>query len=449
MNVYQFSENWHKDGKEPSLCFFLRKEPNVREIVRLTFPTWQNLALQNLLRYVEHQNVKGRFNKFDVLKILQNPEKRHPESYLMKEGSDYREIPKQIYDYLIDKCLAFDREPKQKNLTWIDYSRYISTEDVYDNPYNGNEHFYFSDFYPVTDIVQKQPEPTKQLLEHLENCKCGCKLHVRMSDLGYTTLHCMNPYCPVKLPFVLADIARTLGIVGIGSIVFEATVWRIFCENIKKHGTPTVCLREVLNENYFLQFNGATGDKMQEFWEKLNEFSGPLSDLVKLSSLPYVGEIASDVYTPRIVEAPPATFQEFYMQIKGGKVKSLRVAFILWLYLADIKHLLKCTKTKLKDADTVVYIAITGSVSFVQEDGEIVKFKNKQAYIDALNEALKNHGMDNDFRFALKKSLSSKCLCLINDSSSGSGKNNYAQELGIPVIKSNEIFNLIREVYYE
>ena len=212
---------------------------------------------------------------------------------------------------------------------------------------------------------------------------------------------------------------------------------------------PEVRLKDVLNEKYFLQFNAVTGDKMQDFWAKLNEFSGPLSDLVKLSSLPYIGEIASDIITLDMINANISNFEEFWAFIKGKKVKSPRIAFIFWLYFADIKHLLTCTKTKLKDADTVVYIAITGSVAFQQNDGEIVKFANKQEYVDALNAALEEHGMGGDFRFSLKKKITANCLCLINDSGLKGLQNADAQYLGIPVIKSNEIFNLIREVYYE
>jgi len=57
--------------------------------------------------------------------------------------------------------------------------------------------------------------------------------------------------------------------------------------------------------------------------------------------------------------------------------------------------------------------------------------------------------MGGDFRFSLKKKITANCLCLINDSGLKGLQNADAQYLGIPVIKSNEIFNLIKEVYYE
>ena len=446
MNIYNFSRVWYRDGFEPSLYFFLQETD---ELVRLTFPTWKSRILQNTLRYLEHCNAVNEFNKFKLLSFLSNPNKSPITEYKRVVSSDPRVLPLSVYNFLLDNKLATQEDPRQKIVTWIDQSRGISSEDVYNNPYDTGDHLYFQGFHPLQEVLQKQSDSVRQMFSLLDKCGCGCTLHVRSSTLGYTTLHCMNPYCPTKLPFVLADIARGLGIVGLGPSVFESTVWGIFCDNILRHGVPSVRLSDVMNEAYFTQFSGATGDKMMDMWGKLSEYSEPLPSLIKLVSLPYIGDIAAETYTADVIQEMPPDFNTFYRAIKGGRVSDQRVAFILWLYLYDIQHMVNCTQTRLKDAEVILKVAITGSVRLVEENGNIVKFTNKQTYIDALNESLCEADMGQDFRFELKNTVSAACLCLINDSNMESGQARHAENIGVPVIKSNEIFKLVKEVYYE
>ena len=446
MNIYHFSKMVNTTDKEPTLEFRLLNSDNC---IKLTFPSWKNKELQNILRFVEYINVTNDFNPFKIRRVINDPRSTYHMYYVEMNSDKTRTIPEEICNYLIDNNLAENRDPKQMTLRWIDKTNHISSEDIYDNQYDGGDHFYFNDFYSLTSIIKDQSDGVKELLGGLTYCKCGCVLHVRLSDLGYTTLHCLNPYCPVKLPFVLSDIAKNLDIVGLGSVVFETTIWRIFCENIKKFGKPHVRLMDVLNEDFFLQYNDITGEKMNLLWDKICNYKAPLNELIKFSELPYIGEIASETYTPHIFEHEPKTFIDFWKSIKGRKVKNARVAFIMWLYYHDIKHLLTITKAKLRDAETVLNIVITGGVVFKKPDGTVIKYKNKKNYIEDMNELLRMNNLDEDFRFVLKNSLSSRCFCLINDNEMTGHKNSYAQELGIPIIKSNQIFYLLKEVYYE
>ena len=136
MNIYQFSEMWHRDGLEPSLCFFLRETD---EEVRLTFPAWKNKTLQNILRYVENQNESGNFNSFAVQKLLKTPdiiskEPRKECKCIYKPDAvclKVRKIPTAIYHYLLDNHLATQLPPKPMTIRWIDFNRMISDEDIY------------------------------------------------------------------------------------------------------------------------------------------------------------------------------------------------------------------------------------------------------------------------------------------------------------------------------
>lgn len=381
---------------------------------------------------------------FKTSKVLTNP--NIPDlTYTERSDEDFtRSMPDKIYDYLMVNNLAEDREPKPFVTEWIDIKRGITREDIYMDIYSGSDHFYFDDYYDLSIVLKGKDAHVVSLLSGLDKCRCGCTLKVHSSNLGYTTLHCMNPFCPQKLPYIMADIARVLGVTGIGSVVFEATIWFKFCDNIKRTGEPHVRLIDVINEEYLTQFSSVTGDKMLDIWNGIQEFSGPLSELINMASLPYIGDIAANTYTPEMMTCGNLTLQEFWDMIKGGRIKSTRNAFIMLLYLPDIAHLAKCSKVNMNSGKAKkVPIAITGGVKFIQADGTIMSFKNKNEYIYSINNALCENNLGDEFLFVLKKSVTQDCVALINDCSQFGIKNNQAIKMNIPIIKSNEVFNIL------
>jgi len=327
------------------------------------------------------------------------------------------DLPLWVKDYEGDDWSVRDDIPEIWNTHDLDYE-----ESKKIRPYTA------LDYRPLSKIVK--PE---QMSLFKDKMKCACKadLIVRISGINYTTLHCLNPYCFYKTGYAFSILLKHFGIDGVGDATCLEVARELYYRNLSEKHEAKVRFREMLLEENHYRFSYEAQRKVSAAIDRIRDYTGSLSELVKMSGLPYIGENSTKFFTKTLLDKKLIRKEDLRVLLQTTSTK-LSVEENMWCYIEDIQALYMMSQAKdLSQAETIE-IAITGSVK---------GFRNKDAFLEMLNTL----GNEQGIVFVRKDSVTQSTQFLITDSPSNSTKARRAHELGKHIVTSQEFLLKFRK----
>ena len=304
--------------------------------------------------------------------------------------------------------------------------------NVYDLDYEESKKvrpFTASDYRPLRKIISVEQE---SLFNGKTQCDCKADLIIRLGESGYTTLHCLNPYCFYKTGYSFAILLKNFGIEGVGDITCLNVARELYFKNLYASHEAKVRYKEMLDPDSLWCYTDNARKEIANTFEKIKEYTGSLSELVKMSGLPYIGENASKYFTKTLL-GKKYLYKEDLSDILKFSSTKLSVEENMWCYIEDIKALYRMSNARDLSNATTIEIAITGSLR---------NFKSKDKFLETIN-TLSN---PNNLVFVKKDTVNLSTQILIADSNSNSSKFRRAKELNIPIMTSQEFVIKFRKL---
>lgn len=330
--------------------------------------------------------------------------------------------------------------------------RVIYPEDIYNTPeislqyhnsYTGN---LFSQYRTLKDVLSVENLTVgQQALISRTHCTCGGDLVIHLAENdGYTTLHCINPYCYHKMTWSLAGLIKDIGFTGVGAKKLLISIHNLWFSNVIIYGKSEVRYMDIISDKFKNYLGGSLGSTYSSFLLQLKNYSNTIEELIKICNLPYVGEYASKVIKKNTIFSINC-FSDFAKICRGSSIVSYIVMYRLYSYIEDIKHLINFTKCC--DSNMLQYkICITRSVYLRLNNSDKVQKLSKSEFVQILNNYLEKHDHDHSVRIVLSKNMSHDVKILINDTNFDGNKVNYAKKHGIPIYSSNQVLSVIKGV---
>lgn len=327
------------------------------------------------------------------------------------------DLPLWVKDYEGDDWSVREDIPEIWNICDLDYN-----ESKKVRPFTA------LDYTPLSKIVK--PEQMS-LFKGKTKCACKADLIVRISGINHTTLHCLNPYCFYKTGYAFSILLKHFGVEGVGDATCLEVARELYYRNLYEKHEAKVRLREMLQEENHCRFSYEAQRKVSAAIDRVREYTGSLSELVKKSGLPYIGENSSKFFTKALLDQKIIWKEDLRALLQATSTK-LSVEENMWCYIEDIQALYRMSQAKDLSQSETIEIAITGSVK---------SFRNKDAFLEVLNTL----GNEQNVVFVKKNSVTQSTQFLITDRPSNSTKVRRARELGTPIVSSQEFLVLFRK----